>query len=156
MAAARQVPNGHLAWLESLSPWPEEFGARGVRTAVIEAGLGGRHDATNVIDSRVVVLTNVARDHTDVLGDTREEIAAEKLAVVRKGSTVVLGEPEWEELARENGAAMIVHAGQSNLGLALAAAEAFLGRPVEGHVDVRLPGPLEDRREGPPGILDRA
>ena len=61
-----------------------DFAARGVDVAAIEAGLGGRHDATNVIDARVVVLTNVALEHTDVLGDTREAIAAEKLAVVTR------------------------------------------------------------------------
>jgi len=53
-----------------------------VDVAVIEAGLGGRHDATNVLRTRVVVLTNVALDHMDVLGETRDAIAAEKLAVV--------------------------------------------------------------------------
>ena len=56
-----------------------------VEAAVVEAGLGGRHDATNVLDAtRVVVLTNVSLEHTDVLGETREAIAAEKLAVVRR------------------------------------------------------------------------
>ena len=57
--------------------------------AVVEAGLGGRHDATNVLHTRVVVLTNVALDHTDVLGETREAIAAEKLAVVSSGANEV-------------------------------------------------------------------
>ena len=53
-----------------------------VEAAAIEAGLGGRRDATNVLDAtRVVVLTNVSLEHTDVLGSTREAIAAEKLAV---------------------------------------------------------------------------
>ena len=56
-----------------------------VDAAVVEAGLGGRLDATNVLDARVVVLTNVALEHTEVLGATREEIAAEKLAVVTPG-----------------------------------------------------------------------
>src|SRR6185503_6520253 len=56
-----------------------------VDAAVVEAGLGGRHDATNVLRTRVVVLTNVAFDHMDVLGDTREAIAGEKLAVVQPG-----------------------------------------------------------------------
>ena len=96
-----------------------EFAAAEVDVAVVEAGLGGRHDATNVLRSRIQVLTNVALEHTDVLGSTREAIAAEKLAVVQPGSTVVLGEPEWEALARENGAAMVVVAGRSNLALAL-------------------------------------
>ena len=62
-----------------------EFAHQEVDVAVVEAGLGGRHDSTNVLKTRVVVLTNVALDHTDVLGDTREAIAAEKLAVVQPG-----------------------------------------------------------------------
>ena len=77
-----------------------EFAAAEVDVAVVEAGLGGRLDATNVLDAQVVVLTNVALDHVDVLGATREAIAAEKLAVVSSGATVVLGEPEWLSLAR--------------------------------------------------------
>ena len=48
-----------------------EFAAREVDVAVLEAGLGGRHDATNVVDAPVVLLTNVALEHTEVLGDTR-------------------------------------------------------------------------------------
>src|ERR671930_271477 len=75
-----------------------EFAAAGVDAAVVEAGLGGRLDATNVLDAEVVALTNVALDHTDVLGESREAIAAEKLAVVAPGAAVVLGEPEWEDL----------------------------------------------------------
>jgi dihydrofolate synthase/folylpolyglutamate synthase len=129
-----------------------------VDAAVVEAGLGGRHDATNVLRTRVVVLTNVAFDHMDVLGDTREAIAAEKLAVVQPGATAVLGHEEWQELARENGAARVTVAGASNLALATAAAEAFLGRPVDPHAaaDVTLPGRLERRGEHPLEIWDGA
>ena len=116
-----------------------EFAAAGVDIAVVEAGLGGRLDATNVLDARIVVLTNVSLDHTDVLGDTRDQIAREKLAVVTAGATVVLGEPEWEELAREFGAAQIVHADD----VGRAAAEAFLGRELGGEVEADLPGRLE-------------
>jgi len=116
-----------------------EFAAAGVDIAVVEAGLGGRLDATNVLDARIVVLTNVSLDHTDVLGDTRDQIAREKLAVVTAGATVVLGEPEWEELAREFGAAQIVHADD----VGRAAAEAFLGRELGGEVEAGLPGRLE-------------
>ncbi len=133
-----------------------EFAAAGVDVAVVEAGLGGRHDATNVLRSPVQVLTNVALEHTEVLGTTREAIAAEKLAVVQPGAVVVLGEPEWEGLARENGAAQVVIAGRSNLALGLAAAEAFLGRPVDGHVDVQLPGRLERLGDDPLEIWDGA
>jgi dihydrofolate synthase / folylpolyglutamate synthase len=134
------------------------FAEADVDVAVVEAGLGGRHDATNVLRTSVVVLTNVALDHMDVLGDTREAIAAEKLAVVQPGTTVVLGDPEWEQLARENGAARVVAAGSSNLALATAAAEAFLGRDVDPHAaqDVSLPGRLERRGEHPLEIWDGA
>ena len=134
------------------------FAEAGVDVAVVEAGLGGRHDATNVLETSVVVLTNVALDHMDVLGETREAIAAEKLAVVQPGCTVVLGDSEWEGLARENGAARVVVAGSSNLALATAAAEAFLGAEVDPHAaqDVFLPGRLERRSEEPLEIWDGA
>jgi dihydrofolate synthase / folylpolyglutamate synthase len=134
------------------------FADAGVDVAVVEAGLGGRHDATNVLDTRVVVLTSVALDHMDVLGDTREAIAAEKLAVVRPGSAVVLGEPEWQSLAEKNGATQVVVTARSNLALAVAAAETFLGRPVDAHAaeGVALPGRLEHRSEHPLEIWDGA
>src|SRR4051812_18223410 len=88
-----------------------------VDVAVVEAGLGGRHDATNVLRTRVVVLTNVALEHVEVLGETRPEIAAEKLAVIQPGCAVVLADGEWEELARANGAGEVVVRGASNLAL---------------------------------------
>ncbi len=135
-----------------------EFATAGVEVAVVEAGLGGRLDATNVLDAGIVVLTNVALDHTDVLGETREEIAAEKLAVVRPGATVVLGEPEWEGAARERGAALVELASGSSVALAVSAAQAFLGRPVDAAPahGVRLPGRLERRGEEPLEIWDGA
>jgi dihydrofolate synthase/folylpolyglutamate synthase len=135
-----------------------EFAEAGVDAAVVEAGLGGRHDATNVLRTRVVVLTNVALDHMDVLGETREEIAAEKLAVVRPGVVAVLGDPEWAELARANGAGRVDLPGASNLALAVAAAEAFLGREVDPHAadGVALPGRLERRSERPLEVWDGA
>ena len=134
------------------------FASAGVDVAVVEAGLGGRHDATNVLKTGVVVLTSVALDHMDVLGETREAIAAEKLAVVQPGCTVVLGEPEWRELAEENGASAVVVTGRSNLAMAIAAAESFLGRPVDPHAadDVVLPGRLERRGDDPLEIWDGA
>ena len=58
---------------------------------MVEAGLGGRYDATNVIDSRVTALTNVGLEHTRWLGPTLRDIAEEKLAVLRPGTTLVLG-----------------------------------------------------------------
>jgi dihydrofolate synthase/folylpolyglutamate synthase len=135
-----------------------EFGAAGVDVAVVEAGLGGRLDATNVLGARVVVLTNVGLEHTEVLGETRLAIAAEKLAVTTLGATVILGEPEWEEAARAAGAESVVVAGSSNLALAIAAAESFLGRQVDPAAaqELRLPGRLEHVSEEPLEIWDGA
>jgi dihydrofolate synthase / folylpolyglutamate synthase len=134
------------------------FADAGVDVAVVEAGLGGRFDATNVLESRVVVLTNVALDHMDVLGDTREAIAEEKLAVVRRGCTVVLGQDEWRSIAIANGAGLVVFAGSSNLAIAVAAAESFLSRTVDPHAAdaVTLPGRFERRGEEPLEIWDGA
>ncbi len=121
--------------------------AAGVEVGVIEAGLGGRLDATNVLASRVTVLTSVGLEHTEFLGDTELEIAGEKLAVLRPQSTLVIGplSAEVEELARataaERGARIVSVRDLSpvvelptaapylrrNFAVALAAAEALLG-----------------------------
>jgi dihydrofolate synthase / folylpolyglutamate synthase len=111
-----------------------DFAERGATVAAIEAGLGGRHDATNTIDARVVLLTNVGLEHTEVLGTTREDIAAEKLAVAGPGSTVILPSDEFAHLVR----------GDVRIGGAAEAVEAFLGerRPL---LEASLPGRLELR-----------
>jgi dihydrofolate synthase / folylpolyglutamate synthase len=76
------------------------FAESGVEAVALEAGLGGRLDATNVVNAPVVVLTNIALEHTEVLGDTRELIFAEKAAVI-KGGDAVFGELDGlEEDAR--------------------------------------------------------
>jgi len=74
------------------------FAEARVQYAVVEAGLGGRLDATNVIPSKVTVLTSVGLDHTEYLGETLQEIAAEKLAVLRDHTTLIRGDvpPEVE------------------------------------------------------------
>jgi dihydrofolate synthase/folylpolyglutamate synthase len=107
-----------------------------VDVAVVEAGLGGRHDATNVLRTKVVLLTNVALEHTDVLGDTTEAIAREKLAVARAGSIVVLPDTTYEHL---------VQGCEVRIGSAREAAEAFVGHPIDDEVTVSLPGRLELR-----------
>ncbi|MDE3132327.1 MAG: bifunctional folylpolyglutamate synthase/dihydrofolate synthase, partial [Acidobacteriota bacterium] len=79
-----------------------ELAAGGVDVAVIEAGLGGRYDATNVIPSKVQVLTSVGLEHTRWLGPTIRDIATEKLDVVQPGATLVLGHglhPDAREVA---------------------------------------------------------
>jgi dihydrofolate synthase/folylpolyglutamate synthase len=114
------------------------FADAGVDAAVVEAGLGGRFDATNVLRTRVVLLTNVGLEHTDVLGDTVEAIAAEKLAVAQPESIVVLPDPTFAHL---------VPGREVRLGGAREAAEAFVGHAISADPHVVLPGRLE-RREG--------
>ncbi len=144
IAAARTaLPSSRLLTAAAYS----ELALREVEVAVIEAGLGGRYDATNVIPSSVAVLTSVGLEHTRWLGPTITDIATEKLDVVQPGEKLVLGSglhPEALTVARavaaERGAS-IVQAGSDpgvvvgalglfqrrNFALARAAAEAYLG-----------------------------
>jgi dihydrofolate synthase/folylpolyglutamate synthase len=158
------------------------FAAARVEVAVIEAGLGGRLDATNTIPSTVTVLTSIGLDHTELLGETELEIAAEKLAVLRDHTTLVHGRvsPAVAELAgrtaAEHGARLIVapedpgeeialrapgRFQRRNFALARAAAEAFLG-PLDpaavANVAATLivPGRLEPIAEDPLTFLDVA
>ena len=70
------------------------FADLAAEVVVAEVGLGGRFDATNVASADVAVVTNVELDHTQILGDTRESIAAEKAGIIKSGSLLVLGEQD--------------------------------------------------------------
>jgi len=154
--------------------------AAGVEVGVIEAGLGGRLDATNVIPSHACALTSVGLEHTEWLGDTDVEIAAEKLAVLRNHSTLVLGEVSEaverlaDRVAIERGASLVratpgprlslrAPGGfqRRNFAVALAAARALRGGvdldAVERVADeLELAGRLELREGDPPVVLDAA
>ena len=65
------------------------FQRRGVEVAVIEAGMGGRFDATNVIDPYITVITNISKEHAQFLGNTISEIAAEKAGIIKRGVPVI-------------------------------------------------------------------
>jgi dihydrofolate synthase/folylpolyglutamate synthase len=113
------------------------FAEADVDVAVVEAGLGGRLDATNVLRTRVVLLTNVGLEHTSVLGDTVEAIACEKLAVAPEDCVVVLPDDTFAHL---------VPGRELRIGGAREAAEAFVGHAIEAEVDVSLPGRFEQRQ----------
>ncbi len=84
-----------LTWFEILTGaalrW---FGDRPVDVAVYEVGLGGRWDATNVVDGTVAVVTNIGLDHVEFLGPTRADVAGEKAGIIKLGATVILGEQD--------------------------------------------------------------
>jgi len=155
--------------------------AAGVEAAVIEAGLGGRLDATNVLASRITVLTSIGLEHTEWLGESELEIAAEKLAVLRPQTTLITGPlgPEVRELARatasERGCRLVevrdlapeVDLTQAtpymrrNFAVALAAAETLLGaldpaRVAEVAAAIELPGRAQLVAGEPPLLLDSA
>ncbi len=150
-----------------------ELARRGVEVAVIEAGLGGRYDATNVIPSKVQVVTNVGLEHTRWLGPTIRDIAEEKLAVVRDHAVLVTGELEPEARAVAERVASERHARlveahveglfqQRNFALAAAAAEAFLGRSLEARAleraaaETHIPGRLDVVEGRPLTVFDGA
>jgi dihydrofolate synthase/folylpolyglutamate synthase len=150
----------------------DELARRRVEVAVVEAGLGGRHDATGVLRAPVVALTNVGLEHTRWLGPTVADIAREKLAVVKPDAVLVLGEttPEVEALALATGARIVRPAPeggslpgfqQANFAVACAAARAQLGEldadlvhQVERRISV--PGRLQVVDERPLVVLDGA
>jgi len=158
-----------------------ELARQEVDVAVIEAGLGGRYDATNVIPSKVQVLTSVGLEHTRWLGPTIEAIATEKLDVVRPGGVLVLGcglhadaVRVAERIAGERGAT-IVHGGadpgvelsalgsyqRRNFALARTAAEAYLGAldPVAvatAAAETLVPGRLQVIDSDPVTVIDGA
>jgi dihydrofolate synthase/folylpolyglutamate synthase len=150
----------------------DELARRGVEVAVVEAGLGGRHDATGVLAAPVVVLTNVGLEHTRWLGPTIAHIAREKLAVVRPDAVLVLGEVdrEVEQLARATGARIVraEPAGGSlpgyqktNFALACAAGRVQLGALDDVLVErvaarISVPGRLQIVAEHPQTLLDGA
>lgn len=76
----------------------EWFALREVDIAVVEVGLGGRLDSTNIIMPELSVITNISKDHTAFLGDTLQEIAVEKAGIIKPGVPVVVGEAEGDVL----------------------------------------------------------
>jgi len=180
------------------------FADLAVDVAVVEVGLLGRYDATNVGDAQVAVLTNVGRDHTDGRGAWRAAIAEEKAGIVKPGSHFILGETDpdlqaiFEEAAapasevwqrgpafdcdtnrvafggrlvslRTPGASvddvfLPVHGAHQgdNAAVALAAVEAFFGRPLADDIVVQtfagltLPGRFEVVGREPTVIIDGA
>ncbi|HDX9016513.1 TPA: bifunctional tetrahydrofolate synthase/dihydrofolate synthase [Klebsiella oxytoca] len=78
---------------------------------ILEVGLGGRLDATNIVDADVAVVTSIALDHTDWLGPDRESIGREKAGIFRSGKPAIVGEPDMPltiaEVASEKGALLL-------------------------------------------------
>ena len=179
----RSLPeDDHVTQFEALTAAAySELARREVEVAVVEAGLGGRYDATNVIPSKVQALTTVGLEHTRWLGPTITHISGEKLDVIRPGGTLALGHglhPDAVTVARrvasERGARIVWAPAdprvslaalgffqRRNFALARTAAEAFMGELDAGAVaraaaEVRVPGRLQVVGRQPLTLLDGA
>ncbi|HJQ30441.1 MAG TPA: cyanophycin synthetase [Rubrobacter sp.] len=131
------------------------FAEAGLSWAVLEAGLGARYDATSVAGSDAVVLTNVSLDHTEYLGETVEEITAEKLASLRPGATLFLGTDDRRVVdiaSREchRLGASLVQIGDEREGMSslvpYAARDVHLGLAVAEHLlDRTIPAGIQEK-----------
>jgi dihydrofolate synthase/folylpolyglutamate synthase len=159
----RPLPDAQIAaWLERYTPLVEAHGATffeattamgfqlfaeaGVDVAVIETGLGGRLDATNVVHPLVAGVTGIGLDHTEWLGTTRETIAPEKAGIYKPGTPAVVGEPDpvirgiLAAEARRRGATpvrVVVEEGAATGIEVSAAGTSFVWRRPSGDVAVR-------------------
>ncbi len=102
---------GHPSFFELTSTMAfEYFKKRQVDFAVVEVGLGGRLDSTNIISPILSVITNISLDHTQFLGNTLAQIASEKAGIIKKNTPVVIGEAEGEVRATFEQKAMAMNA----------------------------------------------
>jgi len=98
------------------------FARQKVDIAIIETGLGGRFDSTNVITPELSVITHIGMDHMNLLGDTLEKIAGEKAGIIKKNVPVVIGEilpetlPVFEKAAKENNAPLFIACHSRSIG----------------------------------------
>jgi dihydrofolate synthase / folylpolyglutamate synthase len=178
------------------------FAREAVEVMVVEVGMLGRYDSTNVVEADVAVITNIGRDHTDFEGDWRRRIAEEKAGIIEDRSAVIIGEtdPELVEVFRAEGGALhwvrdqhfgvrsslVALGGRhadlytpgarleelfvplhgahqvDNAACAVAAVEAFFGRPLDRDVvqealrSVEVPGRCEVLERSPLVIVDMA
>jgi dihydrofolate synthase/folylpolyglutamate synthase len=166
MVSGRPIArSAFTAWAERLLPLVDEtgasffeattaiafadFAARGADVAVIEVGLGGRLDATNVVEPLVSAVTHVAMDHAEYLGPTLPDVAREKAGIAKPGTPFVIGEEDealatlLADVARSRGALPVrVAAGEHYAGqLALPGAHQRRNAAVAAAVLAALPPP---------------
>lgn len=110
-----------------------QFQRRGVEIGIVEVGLGGRLDATNVVEPEVAVITSIGLDHTEQLGDRIELIAREKAGIIKPGRPAVMGRvpPEAEQVIREVAATR---------GAPVYSVRAIFGEELAGYPETNLEG----------------
>ena len=124
------------------------FREAGVAWAVVEVGLGGRLDSTNIVDGEVAVVTNIGLEHTEILGATRAAIAGEKAGILKPGAILVT------TLAADDEAGRVAHARARALGCEVVVSDAGEGATIE-ETNVALAGAVLDAL-GRKGVTARA
>ena len=124
------------------------FRAAPVEWAVVEVGLGGRRDSTNIVEGEIAVVTNIGLEHTEILGETRGKIAWEKVGVLKPGAVLVT------TLDRDDEAGRVLQARADELGCAVARAAPASGATIE-ETNVALAGVVLDRL-GQSGVRTRS
>jgi dihydrofolate synthase/folylpolyglutamate synthase len=110
-----------------------EFARRRCDIAVMEVGLGGRLDATNIVEPEVAVVTSLAMDHCEILGDTLEKIAAEKAGILKAGRPVVIG--RMPAVAEK-----VIRARAAELGSPVVSVEEVYGHELDRYPHTNLEG----------------
>ncbi|MDP0498906.1 MAG: folylpolyglutamate synthase/dihydrofolate synthase family protein [Verrucomicrobiota bacterium JB022] len=134
---AAEDPESHPSFFEFMTAMAFlRFSEAPVDVALIETGLGGRLDATNVVDPALSIITSVSFDHTEILGDTLAKIAFEKAGIIKAGKPVVMGclPPEAEA---------VVRARAEELGSPLYSVRERFGRYEERYPETILPGDFQ-------------
>ncbi len=131
---ARRNPDDHPSFFEFMTAMAfQHFAREAVDIALVETGLGGRLDATNILLPELSVITSISFDHCEMLGDTLEKIAAEKAGIIKEGRPVVAGRmpPEAEEVIRKTARAR---------GAAFHSVREIYGEDITAYPGTRLPG----------------
>jgi dihydrofolate synthase / folylpolyglutamate synthase len=126
-AATREATPGQDAtWFDIFTATAfSVFNDTRLEWAIVEVGLGGRLDSTNVIDAEVAVVTNVELEHTEVLGSCREQIATEKVGILKSGAVLVTS------LSANDAAGKVLQERANQLGCDVLVASGSLGRTID-------------------------
>ncbi len=146
-ARSAGTPAANATWFDLLTAAAFLiFREAAVEWAVIEVGLGGRLDSTNIIDGEIAVVTNIALEHTEILGHTRAAIAREKVGILKPGAVLVT------TLGAEDEAGRVVQARADELGSRVKRTRADPSAPIE-QVNLALAAAVlgELRRKGVSG-----
>jgi len=132
--AAEGAPDDHPSFFEFMTGMAFlQFARRGCDMSVIEVGLGGRLDATNVVEPEVAVITSIGFDHCEFLGNSLESIAGEKAGIIKPGRPVVVGRvPESAERT--------IRAVAATVGAPLVSVREEFGEEVSGYPRTNLEG----------------